>query len=564
MKRLVTDNKSCFIEFNTSVNVLPLPKKFTFPFYYEPHPLSIMAAKELQQYLETQTDWIHNFGLDANMQGIVIGKMFGVLVVQNSENKLGYLAAFSGKLAGANHHAMFVPPVYDLLAENSFFLRGETIISAINNRIETLENDPDYTFNKNALRSETVTFEQELLLLKQKIKQGKAARKLRRQSAEGIDAEAHDALLEELRQESVKEQYFLKDFNMAWKARLAELSQAVEKYAVEIAALKEERKMKSAALQQQIFDSYFFLNAKGNQKSLGEIFGVRMYEQPPAGAGECAAPKLLQYAFLHQLKPIALAEFWWGASPASEVRKHKQFYPACRGKCEPILGHMLQGLEVDENPFLEAPDENIHIETVYEDAHLVVINKPAEFLSVPGIAVKDSVYTRMLKQYPEATGPLIVHRLDMSTSGLMLIAKTKEAYHHLQNQFIKRTIKKRYVALLEGLLPNDAGYVNLPIRVDLDDRPRQLVCYEYGKPAQTRYEVIERKNGKTKVFFYPITGRTHQLRLHASHSLGLNAPIVGDDLYGTKSGRLHLHAEMLEFIHPTSGEQMRLNVSAPF
>ena len=294
---------------------------------------------------------------------------------------------------------------------------------------------------------------------------------------------------------------------------------------------------------------------------MGEIFN----NNPPAGAGECAAPKLLNYAFEHQLKPIAMAEFWWGQSPKSEIRKHKQFYPACKSKCEPILlSHMLMGLEMESNPFEENPAAGKNIEIVYEDDILLVINKPAEFLSVPGKKISDSVYQRMKEKYPEATGPLVVHRLDMSTSGLMLIAKDEATYVKLQSQFIKRTISKRYVALLDGVLHDNEGSIDLPLRVDLEDRPRQLVCYDHGKPAQTKWKKIKIINNQTLVYFYPITGRTHQLRVHASHELGLKTPIIGDDLYGTKSNRLHLHAEQLIFIHPISNKKICFHCEAEF
>ena len=307
-------------------------------------------------------------------------------------------------------------------------------------------------------------------------------------------------------------------------------------------------------LQQQIFDKYQFLNIQGQAKNIAHIFSSTPYKIPPAGAGECAAPKLLNYAFTYDYTPIAMAEFWWGASPASEVRRHKHIYPACQSKCQPILTHMLSGMSVDENPLLLNPAEGKHLDIIYEDDDVLVINKPAEFLSVPGKNIEDSVYSRIKQAYPLATGPLIVHRLDMSTSGLMVVALTKESNKQLQKQFIKRTVKKRYIALLAGTLIDDEGIINLPLRVDLNDRPRQLVCYEHGKPAETHYQVIERKNNRTKVYFYPKTGRTHQLRVHSAHTLGLNSPIVGDDHYGLTDTRLHLHAQRLCFNHPTTNE----------
>ncbi|WP_367890038.1 RluA family pseudouridine synthase [Polaribacter batillariae] len=259
-----------------------------------------------------------------------------------------------------------------------------------------------------------------------------------------------------------------------------------------------------------------------------------------------------------------MAEFWWGISPNSAIRKHKNFYPACQSRCKPILKHMLAGIKMDENPFTKEIFIDKKLEIIFEDEVLIVVNKPAEFLSVPGKEISDSVYSRIKAKYPEAKGPLIVHRLDMSTSGILLLTKTKEAHKILQSQFINRTVKKRYVALLDGNLLANKGKIKLPLRVDLDDRPKQLVCYEHGKNAETLWEVIERKDNKTRVYFYPITGRTHQLRVHAAHKNGLNLPIVGDDLYGKKQNRLHLHAEFIEFLHPNTNEKMSFRMAPDF
>jgi len=259
-----------------------------------------------------------------------------------------------------------------------------------------------------------------------------------------------------------------------------------------------------------------------------------------------------------------MAEFWWGKSPKSAIRKHKQYYPACRGKCEPILGHMLRGIDLDPNPMLVNPAIGKKMEILYDDDHIVIINKPADMLSVPGITIKDSASARIEALYPESVGPFVIHRLDMSTSGIMIFSKTKKAHEYVQRQFITRTVRKRYVALLDGYLKVDGGEIDLPLRVDLEDRPRQLVCYDHGKPAMTSFEVIERKKGTTRVYFYPMTGRTHQLRVHASHSLGLGLSIVGDDLYGQKAERLCLHAERLEFTHPVTRERMVIQVDPDF
>ena len=552
-----------FIPFQASIEGFALPERFTFPFSYEPHPLSILAAKELQTYIQTQNDWQHNFGLNNHKNGI--GKMFGVLVVQNAGNELGYLSAFSGKLAGGNHHERFVPPVFDILEDQGFFILEEQNINSINRKIEKLENAEAFIQLKTQLIEAQEKANEESAQLKQQVKEAKAARDIRRQEAQAsLSPTDFDALQVVLNNESVYLYFQLKDLSKIWKWRLSEIQLQLDVYQAEINALKAERKNKSSLLQQQLFDNYTFLNQYGETKSLCDIFPLSENVVPPAGAGECAAPKLLQYAFLHQLKPIALAEFWWGQSPNSEIRKHAHFYSACISKCEPILAHMLEDIKMDTNPMSINTALGQHFETIYEDDYLLVINKPVDFLSVPGKRVEDSIFSRIKEKYPDSTGPLIVHRLDMSTSGLMLIAKTKEVHQHLQSQFIKRKIKKRYTALLDGIVLQDEGLIDLPLRVDLEDRPRQLVCYEHGKPAQTLWKVVERFNNQTKIHFFPITGRTHQLRVHASHPLGLNMPIIGDDLYGKRADRLYLHAESLEFMHPHSFEMMMVEAKAEF
>jgi len=541
------------------------PERFTFPFYYEPHPLSLLAAKELQNYLETQTEWQHNFGIDPKKKGLIIGKMFGVLVVQNQAGTLGYLAAFSGKLANGNHHKNFVPPVFDMLTDGSFFRIGEVEVNDMTTQLQILEANEEYQVFKSVFDADKKLAASRLKEARAKMKADKKVRKERRQAAKSeLSTEAYQVLDHELSQTSIKAHFYWKDLNKYWTQRLKENEAKFVDLAAPINDLKQARKAKSNSLQKQLFEQYTFLNANAETKSLLAIFAPTARKIPPAGAGECAAPKLLQYAFLHQLKPIAMAEFWWGQSPKSEVRRHGHFYPACRGKCEPILGHMLQGLTVDENPMLTNPATGKDIDIIYEDAQLLVIHKPAEFLSVPGKNIQDSVYQRIKDQFPKITGPIIVHRLDMSTSGLMLIAKSEKTYKYLQYQFINRFVKKRYVALLDGLIDGEEGIIELPLRVDLDNRPQQLVCYEHGKKATTAWKVVERKNGQTRIHFFPITGRTHQLRVHAAHPDGLNTPIVGDDLYGIKGKRLCLHAEWIEFRHPISKERISFELDAAF
>ncbi len=552
-----------FIPFKDDFHETELPTQLSYPFYYEPHPLALLAAGDLKAYLENQQDWTHNFGFEGQDKTTAIGKMFGVLVVRSSSGTLGYIAAFSGKLAESNKFQQFVPPVFDTLAEEGFYKQGEALNNETNAKLLECETNPDYLA---LIEERTRTFAEattEIEGLKTLIRQGKKERKIIRKS---LDEGATNRLeiLENLRRESIKEQYTLKDVKSLFDQSLKNIDEKIGVHELIISALKEERKTRSSALQQQIFTQYSFLNARKESKSLGEIFSSASFATPPAGAGECAAPKLFHYAFTHNLQPLAMAEFWWGQSPKGEVRVHGQYYPACRGKCEPILGHMLTGLEVEANPMLVNPAEGKMLKIVFEDESIIIINKPAEFLSVPGKSIDDSVYSRIRDMYPEADGPLLVHRLDMSTSGILLVAKNREAHRKLQVQFIRRKVSKRYVALLDGIVEKDEGSIDLPLRVDLDDRPRQMVCNTYGKSARTNYSVIERVNGKTRVYFYPVTGRTHQLRVHSAHSLGLNCPIVGDDLYGLRAERLYLHAESLTFKHPTSGEMMTFQLDPEF
>lgn len=551
--------------FKTAVHNLPVPEHFTFPFAYTPHELSEIAMKEVQEYLENQTDFDHPFFQSTTANEAPIGKMFGVLVVKTASGDLGYLAAFSGKLANSNHVSIFVPPVFDMLQQQSFFTEEEKELNAINAEIELLENEETYLTDSNNKLHFSEQAAAEIENKKQLLKQLKKERQVLRLDQKAVLSPSDYRILEEdLIKQSLRDKHELNVIKKHWENILKEIENKIKRHEEKSKLLREKRKKRSADLQQKLFKSYHFLNAKGEIKDLLDIFQSHTYQQPPAGAGECCAPKLLQYAYTHGLLPVCMAEFWWGSSPKSEIRLHQQFYPSCWGKCEPILSHMLQGLAVEENPLLLNPAEGQQLEIIYEDAYFLIVNKPAGFLSVPGIHIQDSVYERIRIKYPNATGPLIVHRLDMATSGLMVIAKTKEIHKQLQRQFIKRIVKKRYAALLDGEASVQRGTIILPLRVDLDDRPRQLVCYDYGKYAETYYEVQEVKEGKTRVFFYPLTGRTHQLRVHAAHANGLNCPITGDDLYGKAGKRLCLHAQQLAFIHPVTQQWVTFETSSDF
>jgi len=559
----VTAKADKLIEFQSDISTIDLPKKFTFPFYYQPHGLAEIAAKELQTYI-IQYDFGHDFGVEKKTDES-IGKMFGILVVQDRVGKLGYLAAFSGKVGDRNDHEYFVPPVFDMLTKDSYFLKEERIITKLNSELHELLELPKY---KDLLIEKNNTLEDQKIqedTVRRKLIEGKQLRKARRKSKK--EELSDDEFLEfnkELAQESIESKLELKQLMRHQRYIRDEIDEKLLPFENKIKAIKKERIERSVSLQDRLFDSYQFLNILGETKSLIPIFQHTALKKPPSGAGECAAPKLLQYAFQHNLKPIAMAEFWWGTPPNTAIRTHGNFYPACQGKCEPILGHMLKGIQLDENPLLINHGQNKTIQIVYEDEFILVINKPHDLLSVPGKEIEDSVYTRIKKKYTSITGPLIVHRLDMATSGLMVIARNEIAYKLLQRQFLNRTISKTYTALLEGEIKKQKGRIELPLRLDIMDRPRQCVCFEHGKKARTDWRVDYIKEGRTRITFKPITGRTHQLRVHAAHEKGLDAPIVGDDLYGKLDSRLHLHATSITFTHPKSKELVTFDTHVPF
>ena len=537
--------------FTTSISDIPLPERFTYPFCYTPHPLCVMAAEEVQNYLSKQSDW---------QEELSQGKMFGVLIVQTEDGSIGYLTAFSGILAGKNIHPYFVPPVYDLLQPQGFFKIEEENISAINRRIHRLEEDKKYIDLRSNLTQTTQSAQHALPLAKIQLKEAKHTRELLRKTGQ-LDAKEEADLIRE--SQFQKAEY--KRLERSWKDKIASLQVEAGNWEKQIQELKAERKVRSAALQQQLFEQFRMLNYRGEVITLCDIFEQTVHKTPPAGAGECAAPKLLQQAYLHHWKPIAMAEFWWGNSPRNEVRHHGYYYPACKGKCEPILRHMLQGLEVEANPMQqEAERGNEKLNIVYEDQWLLIINKPAGMLSVPGKERQTSIYDLAREAYPEAEGPMIVHRLDMATSGLLIIAKDKKTHQHLQAQFKNRSIRKKYIALLDGIVPEDEGTIELSLCPNPLDRPRQMVDTQYGKPAITYYQVLERTDKYTRIAFYPHTGRTHQLRVHAAHPSGLHCSIIGDELYGKKDKRLYLHAESIEFTHPVNGQSMCITEKADF
>lgn len=559
------------------------PQKFTNPFSYIPDELCRCAASQVMLYLEGNTQW------HSELQQ---GKMFGVLVVETSGGRLGFLAAFSGNLQGQNNLEYFVPPVYDLLDPDEFFKVGEREISGINARIAQLEAGDELVVVKSEIARVREKFEGEIQELKRIYKEGKAEReRLRGELASVVvpsNGGAHpgsgsqdvshkvacpqDELLAQLTRQSQFQKAEIKRAEKGLKETLQPLEGRLKALEDEILGLRELRKVKSAALQEEIFRKFFFLNGNGERKDMLDIFSEFYKEQslregrailPPGGAGECAAPKLLQYAFLHGMRPISMGEFWWGNSPRGEIRRHGEFYPSCKGKCAPILSHMLKGLPVETGLLHTTYGADGELETLYSDDLILAVNKPAGMASVPGKEVSDSVSGNDL---------FVVHRLDMHTSGVLVLAKNETVYKELQKQFAGRSVKKCYRAVLDGEVSPErcgsgvkwesavSGSISLPLAADYDHRPAQKVDFEAGKEAVTLFEILGVKDGRTYVDFYPVTGRTHQLRVHSAHQLGLNVPIVGDLLYGYPAQRLMLHAHWAEFQHPEKGA---MKITAP-
>ncbi len=489
------------------------------------------------------------------------GKMFGVLVVASDATRsatdkdtpscIGFLAAYSGLLAGRGDWPWFVPSVYDAQAPDGHFKTEERRISGINARIREREQSP--------LRQEIVygrdqaiaARDRAIAAYKERMAEAKARRDLLRNANPPIGSDEQAALIRESQHMKAE----LRRLRQTHAAHIASAEERLREYDNETEALRQERRTASEQLQAWLFSQYNLLDANGQRHRLTDIFADTPQHTPPSGAGDCCAPKLLQYAYLHGLRPLCMAEFWVGPSPQGEIRHDGQYYPACRSKCLPILTHMLRGLDVEPNPL--ATDSGKSIEVVYEDDALAVVYKPDDLLSVPGTTDRASVYSLARRRWPKADGPLVVHRLDMATSGLMLIAKSLDIYRRLQDQFLRHGIRKEYEAVLDGT-PKVApqGQICLPLRPDPSDRPRQVVDPIYGKPSVTEYEILGTDGHTTRLLLRPVTGRTHQLRVHCAHADGLACPIVGDTLYGHAARRLMLHAGRITFTHPVSGKEM--------
>ena len=570
------------MRFHPILSEHPLPARFNNPFDYEPDALCRAAVKQLQANLPIES---------------TEGKMYGVLIVERNR-EIGYLQAYSGQIIDEGED--FVPAVFDYLQPDGYFKIHEAEISQLNQQIAQLKASTAYQQALNSLK-----------VIQQEAKKAiEEARKVMQGAKFLRDKRRKEAFISEAeRNEMTRQSQFLKaELQRKKKAYAEQITAAqtiVNSFQERITAWKRERKMKSDCLQRWLFSQFSLLNARGERKNLLDIFrdyylknspartkaahitsadtterATKEYLAasllPPSGAGECCEPKLLQYAFLHGFKPISMAMFWWGPSPKTEIRQHGNYYPACNGKCKPILEWMLEGIDVEgyghnevDNKIQATLSENLNI--LYEDNYLAVVSKPSGLLSVPGKNCQPSVYSILKERWKGKSDAFMVHRLDMATSGLLVVARTYEVHKALQVQFIERTVKKKYIALLPlsvlgRQLPAE-GQIELPLSPDPDDRPRQRVDRTNGKPATTEYRFIGKTTyGKealeaVKIELYPLTGRTHQLRIHCAHPDGLGTPIIGDNLYGQRAERLWLHAEHLEFTHPIT--QKRMNFDTP-
>lgn len=553
------------------------------PFDYTPSKRMLLEQQLLVAHIESMCHRDSAFREDAER-----GKMFGILIAERrkesgllTQGKMPsseelVLWAFSGQIGGRFQWDGFVPAVFDYLDETGYFKVHEREISAMNREIADMENSTKLMEARENLTKVEAEAEADITAYKQKIKEAKELRDKRRSPSPALPS--GERVVEEA--EMIRESQFMKAElhrkKVFWRSQQQEAQTAVDEIVGDIRMLKLQRQQKSDHLQRWLFEQFVFTKPDGTTISLLEIFqnyynslplrGVGEGSHslplrgvggvlPPSGSGECCEPKLLNYAYSHGLEPTEIGMFWWGESPKMEVREHLHFYPACSGKCRPILtsllsfGHPLSQVEKGLNCFC----------VVYEDSHLLVVNKPAGMLSVPGKTGEESIYSLLKLSYPDCPELAMVHRLDMDTSGLLVVAKTKQVHEALQKQFLTHEVKKTYIALLERPIAGE-GWVELPLRPDIDDRPRQLVDPVYGKPAVTLYRSL----GGSRIELHPETGRTHQLRVHCAHKLGLGNPIKGDRLYGTKGDRLYLHAAHLTFRHPITGEEMHFHAEPEF
>lgn len=514
--------------------ILEVPDSFNDPFRYAPHPLVRAAAQLLMDHISSE-------GLEASFSE---GKMLGVLVVEH-EGKIGYLCGFSGNVGGKSQIPGFVPAIYDLTSPDGFFKKKEAQISLINKEIESILTSAELSSAEKLLKTAIKDMDEEIN--RQKARMAILKRERDEARSECSDESINAALIRESQHEKAE----LKRIRNKWETAVRRIKENISLIRQQAAELKSRRASMSDELQSWIFRQYIIHNGEGESMSIHDIFS-REGLIPPGGTGECAAPKLLNHAFIKGYRPICMGEFWYGDSPDTAVRTHGHFYPSCTSKCGPLLKYMLSGITLAN---VDATDEK-PVE-IYLDEDIIVMEKPSGVPSVPGLDGKESLLEYLKTRYED---PCIepVHRLDMDTSGVMVFARNPESGRKLRKQFEEHSIKKTYMARLspapEGkiLSKGDCGKIEIPLSPDYDERPRQKADTKNGKYASTSYIVKDiLPDGSIDIIYHPETGRTHQLRVHSAHIAGLGHPIAGDILYGGKTTeRMQLHALSITFIHP--------------
>ena len=556
MQRIQAEQSGIVIHHFPEDYIFEEPDKFTDPFRYTPHPAVRYAADQIMQHIRIS-------GLSSDFAE---GKMLGVLVCRSGVSRPCYIAAFSGNAGGKSTIEGFVPPIYDLMNPDGEFKRREAEISELNHRIERLLDSDRQLCLERELADAERDCEMEINAMKEVMAVSKSKREQIRSGC------TDPSVLEGLIKESQYEKAELKRLKKALDKVIAGIRDRISQFNNEVDFLKKRRAAMSESLQEWIFRQYTVHNSIGEEASIADIFASKGLV-PPGGTGECAAPKLLEYAFRNGLEPLAMGEFWYGKSPGTAVRTHGRFYPSCTSKCGPLLGFMMKGLystgHEDISSAVQSP------EIIFEDEDMIIVEKPSGMPSVPGLDGRKSLLEWLQEQtagvqesgaYTYAPAPRAahlpgtvqaVHRLDMDTSGVMIFAKNSEAAVNLRRQFEEHTVRKTYMARVSGKSAY-SGVINIPISADYDERPRQKVDFKQGKPAYTEYKIVgENPDGTADLLLYPHTGRTHQLRVHCAHSLGLGSPILGDLLYGgDEAERLHLHALSVTFLHPSSGKEL--------
>ncbi|BAY48912.1 pseudouridine synthase [Scytonema sp. HK-05] len=541
-------------------------------------PMSEAIAHALMQHLATDDRYSSE------------GKMYGVLLVELPTGEQRVLKAFSGLLNGDSVAEGWVPPIpgRDEVALEE--IRTLAQLDAIKQELITLKQLPQRQ-QYETLRSE---FELRLQQMSDRHRDCKNQRHEKRQICyEKLIGEALIVALEQLDEESRQHGIQRRQLKRQRDEVLQPLQHLIAAADARMGELKQRRKELSRQLQAQMHATYTLMNFLGQSLSLQQLIPEGM----PTGTGDCCAPKLLHYAATHSLKPLAMAEFWWGKSSCNQDKVQGEFYGACAERCQPLMGFLLSGLRPNPptpfprreggvlslsspppNPLLQGGGQGAAfvakgvwgevIPILYEDEWLIAVNKPAGLLSVPGRYrdTQDSVLSRLRQLSPDGMEIIAVHRLDQETSGILLLARDRHTYRQLSEQFQKRQVHKVYEAVLSGSLTTDKGVIELPLWGDPQNRPYQQVNLQYGKPSVTHFQVIATEGNNTRVEFMPRTGRTHQLRVHAADARGLGIPILGDRLYGCHAiaSRLHLHARELSFEHPQLGETLHLQVKTPF